>query len=33
MAGGRELKMLAVVYLFVVYRSFAGKVTVEEEGY
>src|SRR6266852_4984669 len=25
--------MLAIVYLFVAYRSFAGKVTVEEEGY
>lgn len=25
--------MLAVVYLFVAYRSFAGKVSVEEEGY
>jgi cytochrome d ubiquinol oxidase subunit II len=25
--------MLAVVYLLVVYRSFAGKVLVEEEGY
>jgi cytochrome d ubiquinol oxidase subunit II len=25
--------ILAIVYLFVAYRSFAGKVTVEEEGY
>jgi cytochrome d ubiquinol oxidase subunit II len=25
--------LLAIVYLFVAYRSFAGKVTVEEEGY
>jgi len=25
--------MLAVVYLFVVYRSFAGKVRPEEQGY
>jgi cytochrome d ubiquinol oxidase subunit II len=25
--------LLEIVYLFVAYRSFAGKVTVEEEGY